>query len=158
MNARDPEWIRYAVLEYVRLWRDYEHRKSFRLGRIAEMEVMLEGLGAVRYDRDGSPSGYVDRRPELLDTIQEMHDALMGDIEREEEDYQRALDLFSENEESLIVWEKYGLRMTWAGVGRQHLMSERTAKRAAERGFRHIFDNMPPQYRRVPVAAEEWKR
>lgn len=158
MNARQPEWVRFAALEYVRTMASYKQLKQMKLDRIDELKAIMEGLGAARYDREGGAAPYRDRIPDIIDTIEDMVDTLAGDIEREERDYQRALDLFQSDDRALMVWEKYGLRMRWAAIARKRGYTERACQYHALTGMRIIFDNMPPEYRRVHVNAEEWTR
>lgn len=158
MNARQPEWVRFAALEYVRTMASYKELKQMKLDRIDELKAIMEGLGAARYDREGGAAPYRDRIPDIIDTIEEMVDTLAGDIERGERDYQRALDLFGSCEEAQVVWEKYGLGLQWKTICMRHSIGTTLAWTMAQRGFRHIFDNMPPEYRRVHVNAEEWER
>lgn len=155
---RDPEWVRWCVMQYVRSVSGYRLRKAQKEGRIAELRADLEAVGAIEYDREGGASTYVDRRPELLDTIDGLIDDLQGDMEREEREYHEARALFAQDEDATIVWMKYGERMTWAAVGRQLGYSAATCRRKAQTGLGYIFDRMPREYRRAPVNAEDWEQ
>lgn len=157
-NARDPEWVKYAALLYVKVWASYRLRRQMKEGRIAELMATMENLGAVRYDREGGSAPYSDRRPEIMDTIEQLIDDLEGDLEREEMDYQAAVAMFADDPDATIVWLKYGEGMTWDAVGARVGYTGRNCRNRAPKGFRYVFDHMPHEYRRVPVNAEEWMR
>ena len=151
------DWEKLAVKRYVKDVAEYERRVAAGIDRGREIRAQMEGVLAVRYDREGGAAGYEDRRPESLDILAEIADRLDADIVLWAEDHDRALELFEKYAETRIVWEKWGKRQTWSRVARDAHYSEPTCRRLAERGMEIIYREMPEEYRRPLVTAQPWE-
>jgi hypothetical protein len=151
------EWVRFSVLRYVREVAAYEKRIRDGIERAKRIRLDMEGVGAVRYDRDGSRSTWADHRPESLDILDDIADHLDADIQRWAREAEEAHRLFMRYDETAMVWEKWGEKMTWAKVARLHGYSERQTKRKAELGLEIVYELMPEEWRRAPYPAQPWK-
>ena len=151
------DWEKLAVKRYVKDVAEYERRVEAGIERGRAIRAQMEGILAVRYDRDGGRAGYEDHRPEALDLLAEIADKLDADIVLWAEDHDRALELFEKYAETRIVWEKWGKRQTWSHVARDQHYCESMCRRMAERGIEIIYHDMPEQYRRSPVPAQPWQ-
>lgn len=156
MRETNPEWARYAALQYIRRMADYRAACMMDAQAIEETRARAEAVGAIRYDRDGSPSGYRDRLPELMDAMDAARDRLAGRIIAQEREYQDALELFNSDPRARMAWAKYGERRTWAQVAADSFRSVATCRRWAATGLEIVFQGMPAEFRRVPYQAEEW--
>ncbi len=152
------EWVRWAVLRYVRDVAAYDRRMQAAIERGQAIRAQMEGIGAIRYDRDGSASTWSDHLPDALDTLAEIADHLESDVALWAKDAEKAKELFFRYAETTMVWEKWGERLTWAKVAKMHGYSEGGARKMAERGMEIIYELMPEEYRRSPYGAEPWNR
>lgn len=157
------EWTRICVTRYVREIAEYEKRIQAGIERGKVIRAQMEGIQAVRYDRDGSRSEYMDRRPEALDTLAKIADSLDADIRLWAEEAEAAHRLFDSTIETRVVWLKWGRQgrnganLTMQQVAQRVGYSRSSAYRLYERGFEIIYRLMPEEYRRSPYPAEEWE-
>lgn len=106
----------------------------------------LEQVSAIDYERDGSRASYDDKRPALLDRLDNERMKAEGLMNRAEE---RAIAerLFQSNEAALICWLKYGERLTWHQVAHEMYYSRKTVMHKEYEGLLYIWKNMPREYR-----------
>lgn len=150
-------WTRMCVIRYVKDVRDYEARQLAGIERAKKIRAQLEGVGAVRYDTDGSRAGWTDRRPEALDTLDRIAESLEADIALWAEEAENAHRIFDTCPETRMVWEHWGRRATWAACARMTGYSYGGVRKASERGIEIIWHMMPEEYRRSPYPAEPWE-
>lgn len=154
MPRPTPEWREYCVLEYIKKQARYSAETKSMSERIRTLRERMEGVTAVRYDRDGSSSGYSDKFPEIMDTLEAIRDALASRISLGEMEYQQAIDLFREYSFAEAVWLHYGCGKSWNQVGREVGYSSNTCKHHRLDGIEYIYDRMPAEYRQVRQRAE----
>lgn len=152
------EWMRFAALEYIRQLADYRDRFLADMAALDEARARAEAVGAIRYDRDGSPAGWRDHLPEILDTMAAIHERMRQRYEAEEADYQAAIGGFNADPRKRLAWSKWGEHRTWAEIAQAERISKATARRWGADGLERIYYQMPAEYRRVHVNAEEWER
>lgn len=150
------EWARYCARQYIRAMAAYVNANRADMEHREELGAQLEAVSAIRYDREGGPSGYVDRRPEQLDRMEELRDRLAGRIEAHEAEYQDALALFNSDDRARMAWAKYGRRMTWRELANAEGWSVATCRRMAETGLVVIYRGMPREFKRAFVNSEDW--
>ena len=152
------DWIRLSVIRYVKDVAAYEERIRAGIERGKAIRAQMEGVGAVRYDREGSrPTGWEDRKPESLVLLEEIAAKLDEDIVLWAEQADAAHRLFDTCEETRMVWEHWGLRWKWAKVAARHCYNRDWVRRVANRGIEIIWHEMPEEYRRSPYPAQPWK-
>lgn len=158
------DWIRLAVLNYVKTIAEYEKRIDERCAYGQTVRAQMEHVGSVMCYRDGSRAGYEDHLPESLDKLAEIADQIDADIMMWAEEASHAHEIFSRYLETRIVWLKWGKQgknrlrdLTWDDVARRIGYSKANAQRLSERGIMVIYHDMPEEYRRSPVPAQPWQ-
>lgn len=151
------EWVRYSTLRYITHIAECERSIEAGIEYKKQLEAQLDGVGAVRYDHDGSRAGWTDHLPEAIDKLTEITERLCTNIVAWSEEVAIAHSIFSRYDETAIAWDKWGKKRTWSKVARMHGFSEGGARKCAERGLDIIYAMMPEEYRRSPYPAQPWE-
>ena len=125
----------------------YERQLQHFAETFETIDARLEGVGAVAYDRDGGKAAYTDKKPALLDVLDEATDNALAVIREYQQDYNAAIAIFCSNPNAEIVWLKWGRRLTWKEVAEQMAFSVSAAMRREHAGLMAIYHSMPPEYR-----------
>jgi len=155
MSDVTNEWVEYAARSYIADQAAFTRKCDDKVDRMEVLRQRMEGVGAIRYDRDGSGTGYVDKWPELLDQMSELVESLQNHMKDGAISYMEAMDIFRRDRNAYACWLHYGAGETWRSVGARLHTSPDHLKHERGRGFRFIFDNMPARYRLVDIKAEE---
>ena len=150
------EWTRLAVITYVKDIAGYERRVDGLIERGEAARQRMDGMKAIRYDRDGSPAGWSAPLAAAIDELDRIADAIGAEVALWAERAEEAHRIFDATEEATIVWEHWGKRMRWADVAHRHCYNRDHVRRVAARGIEIIWHQMPEDYRRSPYPAVPW--
>lgn len=140
-------WPEECAMRFVELMGGYERQLQGFADTFAVIDARLEGVSAVAYDHDGGKAAYTDKRPALLDLLDETTDKARSVISAHHDEYTAALELFCSNPNAEIVWLKWGRRLTWKETAAAMNFSIRAAMRREHAGLMAIYQKMPPEYR-----------
>lgn len=133
------------ALAYVETMGGYE-RGLVKYAEIVEtLDARLEGVGAVRFDSVGGT--YQDKRPAILDALDETAEQLRDMVLAYQEQYRESVEIFAGNLSAQIVWLKWGRRMTWEKVAEEVNFSVSAAMRREKAGLLYIWKRMPAEYK-----------
>ena len=150
------EWTRLAVVTYVRDIAAHESRLDRLIERGTAARERMDGMKAIRYDRDRSPAGWSDPLAEAIDELDHIADDIYAEVELWAERAEEAHRIFDSCQEATMVWEHWGERMRWADVAHRHCYNRDHVRRLAARGIEIIWMMMPEEYRRSPYPAIPW--
>lgn len=125
--------------------------------RIRDLRERLQGLGAPSGRGGGASSS--DRLAKGIAALEELEHEWSSKVAGYAKEIARAIEVCNPSRlNRYVVWLRKVERLTWSEVAQRINYSIRTAQAMVESGYAEIFDDMPSEWKMLPLAngGDEW--